>query len=391
MPPKRPALRRPAARARAPRRGAAEELARDQWLSTGEGALEYLKIGERMNLKMRYGGVAGEVTGEVMETTVDSLASWVGLDVHGTTIPALRHWVISRGGAASRLFCSRTPVEEDQQLMEEGLGYPTEMMLLTGDPRDGWARNCKDVEGGAPGQDENADLRALAGNLGYPQTAGEGVPPRGMKGGGAAAIEIDDSEEKAADLTTPAERSSKRRRVKEMIRKAHWDPAGTPLDPKYKREIKVSLRKRKKEGSSSATSSSESSGSYGGIGREQELKAVSRRLPGYLTRKAAQEGALSLSQGIGEDLKGFQIFLRYYRQADAQRGLQAHPPRSEEAPRGGPRRTADSGPPPSQRDDFSTVAGGSTGGPSEVAVVGDLRGGELPLVSGAMAPAGLRA
>ena len=260
MPPKRPALGRPAARVRAPRRGAAEELARDQWLSTGEGALEYLKIGERMTLKMRYGGVAGEVTGEATEMTVDSLDSWVGLDVHGTTIPALRHWVISRGGAASRLFCSRTPVEEDQQLMEE------------------------------------------------------------VKGGGAAAIEIDDAEEKEADLAPPAERSSKRRRVKEMIRKAHWDPAGTPFDPKYKRETKVSLRKRKKEGSSSASSSSESSGSYGGIGREQELKAVSRRLSGYLTRKAAQEGALSLSQGIGEDLKGFQIFLRYYRQVVMPRG-----------------------------------------------------------------------
>ena len=105
-----------------------------------------------------------------------------------------------------------------------------------------------------------------------------------------------------------------------MIRRAQWDASGTPVDPKYKREIKVSLKKSKREASSSASSSSGSSGSYGGIGREQELKAVSRRLPGYLTRKAAQEGALSLSQGIGEDLKGFQLFLRYYRQVVVPRG-----------------------------------------------------------------------
>ena len=194
------------------------------------------------------------------------------------------------------------------------------MMILSGELRDPWARNCKDAEVMMPGPDENADLRAAAGALGFPRGVCRDMPPPHKEGGGAGVAEAETLESKDVEKSGNIEKSSKRKRVREMTQRAQWDPTGTPLDPKYKREINVSLKKRKKEASSSGSSSSASSGSYGGIGREQELKAVARRLPGYLTRKAAQEGALSLSQGVGEELKGFQLFLRYYRQVVVPRG-----------------------------------------------------------------------
>ena len=315
MPPRRPALRRPAARVRAPRNQPAREVARDTWLPVEDGPLEHLAIGEKLRMKVSYGGVEGEVIGEILEMTVDALGSWIGIEVVGTTIPSLRHWVLSRGGGpSSRLFCSRTPVTEEKRLVEEGLAYPTEVMALTGDPQVGWARNCREVETTAHGPDENADLRAMAGALGLPQEVGKGVPPPGTAGGGAAVIAVDTKEPLEKESEDKSEKISKRKKVKEMVRRAQWDAKDTPV------EINVSLKKRKREASSSTSSSSASSGSYGGIGKEQELKAVSRRLPGYLTRKAAQEGASSLSQGVGEDLKGFQLFLRYYRQVVVPRG-----------------------------------------------------------------------
>ena len=320
MPPRRPALRRPAARRAPPGVPREEELRKDEWLQMEEGPLEKVAIGERLKMKMRYGGSEGEVIGEVLEMTMDSLGKWVGLDVKGTTLPALRHWTVSRSGAAGRLFCCRTIVEEERQLQEEGIGYPSEVMIMSRDPREAWARNCKDVDLGTAGQDENEDLRAVAGALGFPQGGGQAAPAMGKEGDVAGAGEMITAKAKEAEGGATSSKGSKRKRVKDMIQRAQWDPSGTPVDPKYRREINVSLKRRKKEASSSASSSSASSGSYGGIGREQELKAVSRRLPGYLTRKAAQEGALSLSQGVGEDLKGFQIFLRYYRQVVVPRG-----------------------------------------------------------------------
>ena len=82
--------------------------------------MEDLAIGARLKLKMRYGGAEGEVLGELMEMTRDGLGSWAGLDVQGTTLPALRHWTVSRSGAPGRLFCSQTPVEAEKQVQEEG-------------------------------------------------------------------------------------------------------------------------------------------------------------------------------------------------------------------------------------------------------------------------------
>ena len=309
MPPRRPAIRRPAARARVPRAGPRLEVVKDQWLRIEDHPMEGVNIGDKLKMKMKYGEATGETIGEVMEFTMDQLGNWVGLDVQGTTFPALRHWKLSRGAGAGRLFCSRGPVEAEHRLQEDGIGYPLEVMILGSEPREAWAHNCKD----AAGPDENADLRAAAGALGFPQGLDGEVPPRPGAGGAATAVDV-------AEVETARAKSSKRKRVREMVQKAKWDPKGTPLDPAYKREISVSLKKRKKEASSSASSSSESSGSYGGIGREQELKAVSRKLPGYLTRKAAQEGATALSQEIGEDLKGYQMFLRYYRQVVVPRG-----------------------------------------------------------------------
>ena len=111
------------------------EVARDEWLAIEDGPLESVAIGEKVKMKLNYGGVAGEIVGEVMELTVDALGKLAGVDIRGTTLPALRHWKVSRGGAAGRLFCCRTIVEPEKQVLEEGIGYPSEVMIFGGEQR----------------------------------------------------------------------------------------------------------------------------------------------------------------------------------------------------------------------------------------------------------------
>ena len=60
---RRPALRRPAARPRVARGRASAEPEKDTWLSLEDEPLEGLRIGERLHMRMSYGGVQGEAIG----------------------------------------------------------------------------------------------------------------------------------------------------------------------------------------------------------------------------------------------------------------------------------------------------------------------------------------
>lgn len=61
---------------------------------------------------------------------------------------------------------------------------------------------------------------------------------------------------------------------------------GTPLDPSYKRPVKVSIQRHKD--SSSSSSSSGSSGTSS-MSTDNKVRKVSKKLPGYLCRRAARE------------------------------------------------------------------------------------------------------
>ena len=95
-----------------------------------------------------------------------------------------------------------------------------------------------------------------------------------------------------------------------MLEKAKWNTDGTPLDPKYHKPIKINLRKK-----DDSSSSGETDSSGGDLATDHRLRVVARRLPGYLTRRAAKDASTLLAQStVGEETTVFGIFRRYYRQ-----------------------------------------------------------------------------
>ena len=95
-----------------------------------------------------------------------------------------------------------------------------------------------------------------------------------------------------------------------MLEKAKWNTDGTPLDPKYHKPIKINLRKK-----DDSSSSGETGSSGGDLATDHRLRVVARRLPGYLTRRAAKDASTLQAQStVGEETTVFGIFRRYYRQ-----------------------------------------------------------------------------
>lgn len=304
-------LRRPAARVRV-RRPAAREperpLAEQGWLLIRERDMSGVKLGEDLMVELCYEGERGQAYCRILDRVEDDLGHWLGVNLRGTNLAGLRHWKLNRGGGGARLYISQNMVDEDKRLLHEGLGYVEKFKVTAEQPQEGWALNCEDVPAAAEAVQETGDLIKAAQDLGF-EGGGRGVsagPSRGENAPGPP-------------LTTEARPSTKRKRVRAMIAQAKWSPKGTPLDPRYKREISLKLKKRK-QSSSSGTTSSGSESSSQGIGDEHRLKTIAKRLPGYLARRSAKEALDSLAQGTGESLESYQIFVRYHRQVVASRG-----------------------------------------------------------------------
>ena len=113
---------------------------------------------------------------------------------------------------------------------------------------------------------------------------------------------------------------SGKQKVKKMLAKAKWSPKDTPLDPTYKRPIRLKVQKKKSSSSSSSRTSASSQSSEGGLGSEHRLRGISRRLPGYLARQSAKEAIKMLASQTREGLDSYQVFNRYYRQVVQGRG-----------------------------------------------------------------------
>lgn len=132
-----------------------------------------------------------------------------------------------------------------------------------------------------------------------------------------------DGEEREVVHSKPsgAKKLTGKQKVKKMIEKARWDCKGTPLDPSYKKPVKLKVKRR---ASSSSSRSSHVSGasisSEEGLGAEHRLKAISKKLPGYLCRSSAKEAKRNLAESCGEAPRSLKVFHRYYRQVVAPRG-----------------------------------------------------------------------
>eukprot|EP00435_Cladocopium_sp_Y103_P015204 s44_g3.t1 len=186
-----------------------------------------------------------------------------------------------------------------------GLGYLLETKEKTEGDQEAWLKNCTPEVGH---EGETRDLLEAAQALGAGAPGGFPPPPPG-------------GEEQVEETKQPLAKKLKgKQKVKKMLEQAKWSAKGTPMDPSYKKPIRLKVRKRKSSSSSSASSSASSQSSEGGLGSEHRLRSISRRLPGYLARQAAKEAIKMLASQTGEGLATYQIFNRYYRQVVQGRG-----------------------------------------------------------------------
>ena len=267
-----------------------------------------MKLGTLLMVELSYEGERGLMFCSVLDRVEDELGRWLGVSIRGTNISSLRHWKLHRRGNAGRLYISQEKVEESSRMLQEALGYTERFKVVTEKPPEPWAVNCEDVPGAASVVAETADLRRAAQDLGF---TGEAVQPA------AAPLEAERAD-RPREGKPDVPRDSKRKRVRSMVANARWSAKGTPLDPTYRREVSLKIKKRRRS-SSSGTGSSVSSSSSQGIGDEHQLKAIAKKLPGYLARRSAKEALEALAQACGESPESYQVFLRYYRQVISNR------------------------------------------------------------------------
>ena len=303
-------LRRPAARVRVRRpalRGAGQ--ASEEWIDISEKDMSEVRLGTLLMVELSYEGERGLMFCSVLDRVEDELGHWLGVNVKGTNISGLRHWKLQKRGTAGRLYISQERVEEGSRILQEALGYTERFKVVAERPGDPWTANCEDVPGVAGVMAETEDLRKAAQDL-------------GLAGEGAAAVPAPPDIERAdppRGALPSGSSNSKRKRVRTMVANARCSARDTPLDPSYRREVSLKI-KRKRRSSSSGTGSSVSSDSSQGIGDEHQLKAIAKKLPGYLARRSAKEALEALAQACGESPESYQVFLRYYRQVIANRG-----------------------------------------------------------------------
>eukprot|EP00435_Cladocopium_sp_Y103_P064846 s332_g26.t1 len=301
-------LKRPAARA-------AFEPEEDspQWKEVANLSVRDLQIGQKILAKVWYGGEEGVLHGIVREETTDAEGRWIGVSVQGTQLHQLRSFLITSPRPAPLLYLSKLECLPAQRLSTPGIGYLLSYREVTDVDRLPWMDNCVDQE---KDQDENEDLRRAARDLGLPAPSAGAPPPPGM--GGQRPEEVLDVEMKKP----PKEKKLKgKQKVKKMVEASRWSCKGTPLDPSYKKPIKLQVKKKGSSSSSLSTGSSSSSlSSEEGLGSEHRLRTIAKRLPGYLCRVSAKEAKRNLAEATGETPQSLRIFHRYYRQVIAPRG-----------------------------------------------------------------------
>ena len=278
------------------------------WVEVESLSEDDLKVGQKVLVKIWYGREEGLIHGTVKENTTDSEGRWVGLAVLGTQVHQLRSFLITSPPPAPLLYLSKLRSPPEQRLTTPGIGYLLSYREVTSADRLPWMDNCTDQE---RGMDENEDLRRAARGLGLPALTAAAPPPDLGTGG-----ELGETQQ-----VPKAKKLKGKQKVKRMVEASRWSCKDTPLDPGYKKPIKLKV---KRKGSSSSSPSTEGSSSNGtseeGLGTEHRLRVIAKRLPGYLCRASAKEAKKNLAEATGEAPQSLKIFHRYYRQVVAPRG-----------------------------------------------------------------------
>lgn len=158
------------------------------------------------------------------------------MEVQGTNIPSLRTWCLEHPGPNQFLYVSYQDVKPEQRLSLSNVAYMKEVCRIT-EITDVWGKNC---QGDLPKEGDKVEtgpLQELAKQFGLPSHPLQGP---GAKDTGGDAHELDENEDKGK--VKQKKRKKGPRLVKEMLEKAAWKTQGTPLDPHYRKPIRIKLK-----------------------------------------------------------------------------------------------------------------------------------------------------
>ena len=274
----------------------------EEWIAVELGNLkeDTFSLSSTLHLEVWYGGETGEAAAILEQIVCDQEGKWLAVRILGSNLASLRDW---RKASPSALFyCCCEAIPANKRLSIPGVGYTLKAKLLSQETE--WTSNAVgDHHPPPPGETEN--LKKVAEQFGFPQGGGADPPP------------LETAPKQDVPATSSSKKKKGKRKVKDMLEKARWRVQGTPLDPHYKRPIRLSTKKKKKKNSSSESTSrsaSLSSETSEPLESEHCLRKIAQKLPGYLARKASKEAATILSQSTGEGEWGVGVYRRYCRQ-----------------------------------------------------------------------------
>ena len=306
MPLRRPAAKpRPASKAKAkpkvrPRSQPKLAPHTEEWIAVENLKEDTFSLSSTLHLEVWYGGETGEAAAILEQSVCDQEGKWLAVRILGSKLASLRDW--RKANPNALFYCCREACPANKRLSVPGVGYTLKAKLLSQEAD--WTSNAvDDHHPPPPGETEN--LRKVAEQFGFPKGGGGADPPP-----------LETAPKQDVPATSSSKKKKGKRKVKEMLEKARWKVQGTPLDPHYKRPIRLSSTKKKKNSSSASTSRSASPSSETSevLQSEHRLRKIAQKLPGYLARKASKEAATILSQSTGEGDWGVGVYRRYYRQ-----------------------------------------------------------------------------
>ena len=285
-------------------------------MDLNEVGLQSFDLQSLLEMELIYLDQAGSAVGKLAEIHRDPEGNWLSVKLLGTTIGALRSWRVSHPGETDLLYVGILETPPEKRLTFGNVAYLKRVRKID-ELTMPWGRNCvEEVARGPPGEEvekvaETEPLRRAAAQFGFP-----GHPP---KPPGDQVIpnpetppDVKDSGDRRVADKRKKKKASGKARVKDMLLKSKWSPLGTPLDPHYKRPIKIKLNSKKSSSSSSGESVSSESSS---LDQGHKIRRVARRLPGYLTRLSGREAVKIITQaGVGEEQESLNVFKKYYRQ-----------------------------------------------------------------------------
>lgn len=275
------------------------------WKPINQIPPETLPLGSRKHVKLAYGSEKGEANILLKDRVEDAYGHWIGAQVLGTNVASLRQWQLMN--PADKVYLGTKVVRESEKAEEIGLGYLLEVNMNEATVTEPWAENCSVPLPTPPGvADENPDLRQKAMQFGFSpgqNSAGAADPPSPGEGPQGQA----------------KKKKSKKQQVKEMVLKSKWTPARTPLDPSYRRPIKIRMSQKRKASSSSGSTTRSSSTSED-RSSDHQVHRVAKKLPGYLARCCCKEASNLLAQDVGEEGSTYVVMQKYYRQILLRRG-----------------------------------------------------------------------